>query len=511
MTRTLELDGHNLGAVRLVRLARDFGSRITLSEKGLGRMVQANALVHRALADGSAVYGLTTGLGARAGERTAGGDNAQHQAIRFSCQTLRGRAHSLGEPLSAELVRGAMLVRMNTFLLGGSGASTAAAQQLKDFFNAGLTPQIGSIASIGASDLCMGATLGAALIGEGKVSSPRGIVSAKEAMQRENLQPLQLDVRDGLALANHSGFSASFAAFAFYDALALFNAAQSAAAFCSHAFAANPSPLHFAAISELHWEADAARQLLDLLDGIGDGYAYRNVQDPLSFRNLPQIHGATGRALSWLRESVNAALNTPSDNPLIDLQTGRIASSGAYFPAHLESALSALMVALEQQAVAQVCRISRLLSSRHSDLPPFLARENAHSNGFAPAMKLAEALLATLKHSLKPLDHWPSQNADGIEDLVCHAPLLARSLLDALPPLLQLTALEFMVAAQAIELRGEADRLSATPNRVYSTIRRHIARLDEDRGVSEDIETLEKVIRCGALSPVNIRGNSGGS
>ena len=174
-------DGKNLGVNRLVRYARDRETLFELDPDGMSRMIRARDQVDHAIENKIPVYGLTTGLGSRVTETLN-----REQLTSFSLQTLKGRAQAVGEPLPPDIVRGAMLARLNTLMTGASGASPAVAQCLAACLNANLSPVVGGIGSIGAGDLCLGATMGLALTGEGKMIRADGkTVSARDAMAGE--------------------------------------------------------------------------------------------------------------------------------------------------------------------------------------------------------------------------------------------------------------------------------------------------------------------------------------
>ncbi|HEX6102254.1 MAG TPA: aromatic amino acid ammonia-lyase, partial [Alphaproteobacteria bacterium] len=198
----LILSGRGLTPERVAEAAR--GRRpVALAPDALERMRRSRAVVERAFAEDRAVYGLTTGLGARVGHRLTPED-----ASDFSRQTILGRANAVGPRLPAEAVRALMVVRANQMALGGSGAQPAIARLLVDMVNAGVHPEVPSIGSIGAADLCQLAHLGLALIGEGKAEHGGALLPAGEALARAGLAPVALGPKDGLAICNSNAATA---------------------------------------------------------------------------------------------------------------------------------------------------------------------------------------------------------------------------------------------------------------------------------------------------------------
>jgi len=158
----VRVTGRDLAPAGVAAVARD-GAAVELDDGARARMLASRAVVACALDAGTPVYGLTTALGSRVGERVEPED-----AAAFSLRTLRGRATAVGEPLSPELVRAAMVVRLNGLCLGGAGVSIPVADALAAMLNAGVHPVIPRSGSVGAADLCLLAHVGLALVGEGE-------------------------------------------------------------------------------------------------------------------------------------------------------------------------------------------------------------------------------------------------------------------------------------------------------------------------------------------------------
>ncbi len=501
---SLTLDGESLTCRGLAEAAARPAPAVALAPAARRRLTAARGVVTDALAAGEAVYGLTTGLGARATQRLS-----EAELAAFSWQTLRGRALSLGAPLPAEQVRAAMIVRLNTLGRGGAGCDPAVADHLAACLAAGLTPLVRESGSIGASDLLLGATLGLALVGEGEMADAAGRVGpSAEVLRAAGLEPLAPGPRDGLALANHSSFSGALAALYAVRAETALEAVQRTAALSMEGFRANLSPLDPAglALRPQAGQAEAAAGLRALLAGSGleAPGAARRLQDPLSFRTLPQTHGAGFAALAVAAAAAQDEINGASDNPAVLLDesgsgSGRVVSTGAFQTPWLTVALEGLSRALAQVAQLLVARLAKLLAERFTGLPLFLARPGADSNGFAPLMKLAEALLAELLQAAQPVPLWPSVNAEGVEDALTNAPLAARQGLRLLEAFERLLAIEALVAAQAVELRGCADSLSPALAPLLPGIRRHAAPLAEDRPLAAEVEALAAAFREGAL------------
>ncbi|MEM8687072.1 MAG: aromatic amino acid lyase [Pseudomonadota bacterium] len=490
----LALDGRNLTCESLDAASRG-RPQITLAPEGLARMARSRAIIDDRIARKVPVYGITTGLGALAG--TALG---AEELEAYSYQTVRGRAHAAGDLLPREQVRAALLTRLNTLLLGAAGARPQLAEGLKAALETGLTPAVGTLGSIGAGDLIMGATSGLALVGEGAFLSGDGNTTraAAEALAEAGLQPLTLGPRDGLALANHAGFSAGVSALGLTAAVRALAAADTAAALSMEGFGANLSPFdtRVIALRGQPGEAEAARRLCAKLEGstlLQPGTA-RRLQDPLSLRNIPQIHGLAIWAIGQARSVIETELNGSSDNPAALPGDDEILSTGNYLTPHLTSAAEGLMRALVHVATAQVARLSVLFSTRFTDLPLFLATPGSTSSGFAPVMKVAEAILTELIKTATPAPLWSSLCADGVEDVMTSSFSAASALVHTAQLASRLSAIELMVGAQAVELRMPGGPSAPALKTALAQVRRHSPALEDDRPLSEDINRLTAAI-----------------
>jgi histidine ammonia-lyase len=488
----ISLDGTGL-TPELISKLLDAGN-VAISATGHAKMRAASELIDSAIRHKKPVYGVTTGLGSNLDKVLSSAELSS-----FSVQTLRGRAQALGVPLDNRIVRAAMIVRINTLLIGATGASIACVDYLRDCINANVTPVVGESASIGASDLVWGATMGLALIGEGDMIDADGNTDcATKVLQRVGMAPLKLGPRDGLALASHGCFSAALGALGVADSAILLANVQAAAALSMQCIGANTSPLReqVLAMCQRLGEEQAAQLIRQLLTGasIENEQGARRLQDPLSIRNIVQVHGAVYSTLTFARNIVEADINGSSDNPVVLVDQNDIVSSGAYHTTQLTIAIETLSRVLVHLATAQLARIGKLVASRFTGLPQYLAAEGNDSNGFAPLIKPAEALLAEIIHLANPVPIWPSICSDGVEDLMTNTPLAGKALLAIIAKLRRLTAIELTIAAQAIELRGDTC-LGQNLQFLMNQVRGIVQPLKADRPMFSEIEALAEQLK----------------
>ena len=500
----LLLDGASLEAEGLVNAAGS-GGQVSIAPASLDAMAASRDVILQAIAERTPIYGVTTGLGSRAGEALSLAELSD-----FSLQTLRGRAHASGPPLPAAIVRAAMIVRLNSLLSGAAGASPEMAHGLAAAVNANVTPVVGRIGSLGASDLLLGATMGLALCGEGTMSDAAGNVApAADTLARAGLSPLRPGPRDGLALCSHDAFSAASAAFALVASRRALAAVEMATALSFEAFRANISILRkdVLALCPQPGEDTAGANIRRWLEGssLMQPGAARRLQDPLSFRNAVQGHGAAHHFHDILERIVTVRINGAPDNPVVLVDTGEVVSSGNFFTPHLTIALEAVSRALCMVAALQTARIARLLSEKFSGLAMFLSPGSASPNGFAPLLKIAESLLSSMAARAAASLIWPSGNADGVEDAMTQSLQAAHNLTDVVEGLERICAVELMVAAQAIELRGTAGDLTPRLAAVLAHIRSISPALGHDRALGAELDAMAAAIGQGGFAALAAR------
>lgn len=491
------LNGHDLAPAAVAAIARE-DRPIALAPEALARMAAARQVIERALDSGAPVYGLTTGLGARVGHRLP-----REALAEFSRLTLRGRGHAMGAPLPREAVRATMAVHLNGLLLGGAGAAPGVAESLCGLLNAGLTPVVPSIGSIGAGDLCLLAHIGLAMIGEGEIELDSTVLPAAEALRQAGLAPLELGPKDGLAICNASSASAGIGALALHDVVQAWTQVNIAAALSYEGFRANVSTLddRLVRLRPQPGQIETAAAMRDLLQGgaLLEPGAARRLQDPVSLRCVPQVHGALHAALDFARPVLASEINGDSSNPAVLPGDGEVLSNGNFHTPLLAIAFDTVAQACAQVAHLSLARLSKLLLERMTGLPANLSRHDATRSGFAPIVKPAEALVAEIAFLAQPVRGGLSLSADGVEDHMTHALQAAQKLMKIAELMRLLIAAELLVAAQAVDLRGEL-RLGPRMRRIQESVRALAAPLDDDRSLSRDVARIEaELLKTGKL------------
>ena len=495
---TIWLDGERLTIEQVVAVARD-GEPVALTAGARERVAQSRALVERIVTGDVPVYGLTTGLGHRSTIALAPDEREA-----FQRRILLGRAVALGAPLPEAVVRAALVVRASGMAAGGSGVSLQVLDAIVTLLERRVHPIVPADGSVGAADLGLLATAFLPLIGLGEAELDGVRLPGAAALAAVGLEPLALSGRDGLALCSSNAFTTGTAALAVLDALRLFETACAAGALSLEAFVANLSPFdeRVARARPAAGQVEVARRVRALLTGsrlLEPGVA-RRVQDPLSFRCIPQVGGAALVALEGAREAVEIELAAAGDNPLVLAGDGELLSNGNFHTIALALACEGACLALAHLGWLAGQRVIRLLDERKTDLAESLSPAGGLQIGVAGLGLPLMQLHAELRHLALPaaLDSPPV--ADGIEDHSSHALLAVRKLARVVDRLARIVAIELTVAAQAVELRG--GELGAPAMReLYGRTRATVAFVEQDRPLGGEVERLACRVAAGELEP----------
>ena len=442
-------------------------------------MQRARDLVDRTLALGAPVYGISTGVGVRKRASVAIDEQGA-----FNARLILNHLVGQGDPAPEDAVRATMLVLANGFARGTSAAGPALAQRVVTALNERQHPEIRLLGSLGQADLAPLADLAHGLLGA----------------------DARLEAGEGLALLNNNAFATGLAALAVADFERLLDAAIVAGALDLEAFEANLSILDPAVTRERRYAgvATAAAALRELLAGSeleAPGVA-RNLQDPLTFRCLPQVHGAALDALGFARSQLDTELNAAQSNPLVDVAGDRIFSVGNFDALPLAAALDLLRIVLAPVLTSANERMVKLLQAPLSGLPEGLSERHGRAEDslseYGPA---GQALTAEARLLAQPVSFElaSSSHAEGIEDRTTMAPLAARRVAEMTSLGERIVTIELLVACQGVELRGH--RLGAGTERARALVRDRVPFKREEDPIRVSLEPLRDLVRSGELAP----------
>jgi histidine ammonia-lyase len=361
------------------------------------------------------------------------------------------------------------------------------------------------VGSVGQGDLAEMADIGKVLIGRGYAEYQGETMPGAAALQRAGLAPIELEAKEALALISSNGLTMGRGSLVLVDTADLIESLQTAAALSFEGFLANLSIIHPAA-AQMRPHAGhmtAQLRLRDLLAGShlwSDGAA-RNLQDPLSIRCVPQTHGALYDALSVARGTMEIELNSASDNPLVVIEDEAIVSVGNFDIAGLAMAFDFLRLALAHAAQIANERVQKLLWRHFSGLPTGLAPRDGPSGGLKPLGRSFAALAAETRFLANPVSlDYRGQLAEGIEDHASMAPLAVSTTSQLVSLMHRLVALELLIAAQAIDLRGTGDQLGDGTGLAHAFVREHAPTLIDEMEWSVDIDVLAVLVGEGELA-----------
>ncbi|GGQ76764.1 histidine ammonia-lyase [Couchioplanes azureus] len=433
-------------------------AKVELSEAAVAAMERSRAIVDGIEASGRPVYGVSTGFGALANtsiepERRA---ELQHALI-------RSHAAGVGVPMSREVVRAMMLLRVRSLALGLSGVRPKLAQGLVDLLNNDITPWVPEHGSLGASgDLAPLAHCALVLLGEGWVLGKDGArVDAAQALHAAHLEPLDLAAKEGLALINGTDGMLGMLLLAIDDAEHLFAMADVTAALAIEAMLGSERPF----LPELHsirphpGQAASAANIHKLLQNSAIMDSHRDdlahaVQDAYSMRCAPQVAGAARDTLEFVRTTAARELRSVVDNPVV-LTDGRVESTGNFHGAPLGFAADFLAIAAAEVGAIAERRVDRLLDvARSRDLPPFLSPDAGVNSGLMIAQYTAAGIVAENRRLASPasVDSLPTSGMQ--EDHVSMGWAATKKLRTVLDNLTSVLAVELISGVRGIQLRA---------------------------------------------------------
>jgi histidine ammonia-lyase len=368
--------------------------------------------------------------------------------------------------------------------------------------NKGVHPLVPSIASVGESDLAAVSHAMLPLIGAGEAELGGKSVDGAEAMRRAAIKPVALGPKDGIALVSANSASLGLGALALHDAAIVLAAQRAAMALSLEGFRGHLDPFdpRLARLRAAPGQAEAAAAVLALLKGgaLMKPGAARRVQDPLSFRCFPSVHGAAMAALASARSVLEAELNGSGDNPAVLADDGDMIMTGNFDITALVLEFERLGQALAQTAILAAQRVAKMQSASLTDLPRFLSPRGAMHAGLAGLGKVASALESDIRHLAQPCSLLVLPTADGVEDYATMAPRVVAKTRAIVEKLATIAGIELMVAAQAVDLR-KGIALGGGTAGVQAAVRGAVAMLTEDRPATPDIEALDAMIAAGAF------------
>ncbi len=475
---TIMLNGSDLTVTQVAAAARH-GEPVALAPAALETMRRAREVVAEVLRAGTPVYGLTTGVAERKSFPLE-----EAERLSFNRRLVLNHRVAQGGAAPADVVRGAMVCLANSYAKGVTGVRPELAEMIVTLLNEGFTPTVRMLGSVGQGDLGPMADLAYGLITR----------SGFEVAENE-----------GLALVSSNAFTTAWACLAVADADRLMSVFDVAAALDLEAFGANLTSLHPVIEQTRPYPGLAAtlRTLRLLLAGsyLWQPGAARFLQDPLTFRCIPQIHGAARDALGYTCGVLQTELNASQSNPVVVAAERRIVSVGNFDIGPLAAALDFARIALAPVVTSANERAVKLLQAPFSGLPAGLAAVAGTPDDALSELAISgQAITMEARTLAHPVSYElaSSVKGEGIEDRATMAPLSARRLADMVALCARVAAIELVVAAQAIDLRA-AGPLGEGTGRTYRMIRDLVPFTQADGTLPADLEPVVDLVIRGGL------------
>jgi histidine ammonia-lyase len=525
--RPLVLSGEHLSVTDVIEVARR-GRPVEISPKARARVAATFEVVLAAARAQMPVYGLTTGVGWNKDKNALKAAQALDPDLmaasrQFNIGTLRAHAAGIGEPLADEVVRAAMVIRLNLLLTGAGGVQPAVVDQYAAFLNRNITPLVPGRGSVGEADISQSAHIGLALAGEWRVRFGGAVVPSGQALQAAGLKPVALVGKDFLAIIGDNSLTVAESLLAVHTArvwleheitvfaLSLEGLNGNVAPFLDVSVAAHPSPGFVLVAGRLR--ADLAGS--DLWNVTSE---HRALQDPLSFRTMPIVLGNASEALEAAETEIEFMANHSGDNPLVITDNTTLTAEGAQARRYLvpgvvnaaivptanfealplAAALERASLALGHVSESITESVLRFENPAITGLPRFLTAPGNPGHGFGAVQKAVVSLNSEIRTLALPVSLESTTLAGNIEDVTSSAPLTAHRLSQLVGDLYPLTSLQLLHAAQAVGLR-KGFHLGVRTRDLLEGYRARVPFVAQDRILTDDIEAGTEYLR--GLSP----------
>lgn len=467
--------------------------QLQLSDEAIEKVNNCrNYLEHKINHPDAKYYGINTGFGSLCDVQI---DNNQLEQLQENL--LMSHACGMGQEVMPEVVKLMMILKMKGLAYGHSGVTVTVIQKLIELFNHEIFPVVWETGSLGASgDLAPLAHLCLPLIGKGSVRYKGELLSTSEVFNKLNIKPLKLKAKEGLALINGTQFMSAWGCWSLLESKRVVKLADLTAAISIDAFNCQLEPFHTAIhkVRPHNGQLESAQQVLKFLEGseIAEQQKF-NVQDPYSFRCVPQVHGATRGVIAHVNQVFETEINSVTDNPLIFPEEDKILSGGNFHGEPLALALDYLSMGMAELASISERRTFQLISSKRN-LPHFLIENSGLNSGLMIPQYTAASIVSMNKQLATPASVDTITSSDGQEDHVSMGANAAVKCYKIVYNIEKVLAIEFMTAMQALDFRKPL-RSSALIEKIKADYRKIVPFLDRDRVLYDDIQNTVDFMR----------------
>ncbi len=491
------IDGNSLTIEDVTRVCRE-DIRVALDEGAKAGMEKSRAFVRKIVEEGRTVYGITTGVGELANQFIPRGKVEELQQ-----NLIRSHATNVGAPFPEEVVRGIILLRANALAKGFSGVRVFLVETLLALLNKWVCPYIPSQGSVGASgDLSPLAHLALVLTGEGECLLNGERAPSVQVLQEAGIEPLSLQVKEGLALINGTQIMSALGCLVTTEASLLMKNAQIAGAMSLEALKGTSKAFD----DKIHQvrphpgQIRCASNMRKLAAGsaiIASHKDCEKVQDAYTLRCIPQVYGPILETIDYARKVLQVEINSATDNPLVFPEEEEVISGGNFHGEPLAFIMDYLGIALAEIGDISERTVDRLVNPHVSGLPPFLAHNSGLNSGFMISQYTAAALVSENKVLAHPASVDSIPTSAGQEDHVSMGSIAARHAWDILHNVEYVLAIEMLTAAQGMDFHpfkpGRGTGIA------HQIIRKHVLHMEKDRPLYRDIESVRELVVSGEI------------
>jgi histidine ammonia-lyase len=490
----VKINGNSLTLSQVRSVLYDY-EPVEVSAESMQRVEASRCAVENIVSENKVVYGINTGFGKLSDVLID-----QQDVEKLQLNLIRSHACGIGKPFPEVVSRAMLLLRANALLKGCSGVRREVVEQLVAFVNRRIHPVVPQQGSLGASgDLAPLSHLALTLIGEGEVFYKGQVVPALTALQAENLQPLVLTAKEGLALINGTQAMTAMGVVAYLEAEQVAYQAELIAAVTMEGLRG----ITDAFAEEVHIArgypeqiAVAQRMRGYLVDSqLTTRQGQLRVQDAYSLRCIPQVHGASWQALGYVKEKLEIEMNAATDNPLIFQDGEKVISGGNFHGQPIAFAMDFLKIAMAELANISERRIERMVNPQLSGLPAFLSPKPGLQSGAMILQYSAASLVSENKTLAHPASVDSIPSSANQEDHVSMGTIASRHAYQIIQNCRNVLAIELICALQAAEYQG-VEKMAARTKRFYTMARAVTEPLTEDRVFSRDIVAVADFLRC---------------
>jgi histidine ammonia-lyase len=480
-------------SIEKVKELTDRKIKIALSEEAEAKISRCRQYLDDKMANGEGVfYGINTGFGSLCDTVISKGDLSQLQR-----NLVLSHACGIGEEVPGEIVKLMLLLKVQGLSYGHSGVQLATVNRLIDFYNHDILPVIYQQGSLGASgDLAPLAHMSLPLLGEGMVRMNGELVSSKVMLEKMGWEALTLQSKEGLALLNGTQFMSAYGVWILMRAQQLAYTADLIGAISVEAFDGRLNPFfeNVNRIRNQQGQIKTAEQMRLFLQGSEIiNQPKKHVQDPYSFRCIPQVHGASKDAIDYAITIFEREINAVTDNPTIFPETDEIISAGNFHGQPLAITLDLLGIALAELGNISERRTYQLIGGRRG-LPPFLVANPGLNSGFMIPQYAAASVVSQNKQLASPASVDSIESSNGQEDHVSMGANAATKGFRIVENLEKILGIELFNSAQAFEFRRPLKSSEIIEN-VLASYRQIVDFIEDDKFMQPEIEKSIKFIK----------------